>query len=184
MSGALRNKKYTYSEFLAMQNECEERIEFLNGAIFAMAPTSIQHNKITTNITFELKKYFKGTKCQVFSEQVAVLFENEFETHEFLPDVFVVCEDAKIRGEKFISPPKIIFEVVSKKYSSNDYFIKAEIYQRFGVLEYNIVEQNGQIVQYALEEDMYSIRNTYRLGDIYSSYVFEDLTINLEDIFS
>lgn len=30
-----------------------------------------------------------------------------------------MCEDAKTLGESFISTPKIIFEVVSEKYSYN-----------------------------------------------------------------
>ena len=40
--------------------------------------------------------------------------------------------------------------MVSEKYSDNDYFIKARIYKKFGVLEYNIVEPSGSITQYRL----------------------------------
>lgn len=177
------NNNYTYDEFLKITEGSKDKIEFHNGKIVNMSPTSINHNKITTNITFELKSFFKGSKCDVYSEQVAILFESETEKREFLPDVFVVCEDAKISGEKFITPPKLIFEVVSKKYASNDYFVKAEAYQNFGVLEYNIVEQNGHIVQYALEDGKYLIKNTYHLGDVYNSIVFNDLQFKLDDIF-
>ena len=94
-----------------------------------------------------------------------------------------MCEDAKRRGEKFITPPKIIFEVVSRECAGNDYFVKSEAYQKFGVLEYNIVEQNGNIVQYKLENNLYYIANTYHRDDMYKSVVFEDLNIDLNDIF-
>lgn len=177
------HKFYTYQEFLNITKDSKDKIEFHNGKILNMSPTSIRHNKITTNITFELKSFFKGSKCDVYSEQVSVLFESENQKNEFLPDVFVVCEDSKTRGEKFITPPKLIFEVVSKQYASNDYFVKAEAYQNFGVLEYNIVEQNGHIVQYGLEDGKYLIKNTYHLGDVYSSIIFTDLKFKLDDIF-
>ncbi|KZL88564.1 hypothetical protein CLMAG_60570 [Clostridium magnum DSM 2767] len=35
------------------------------------------------------------------------------------PDIFVMCENAQTLGESFISSLKIIFEVVSEKYSDN-----------------------------------------------------------------
>ena len=82
-----------------------------------------------------------------------------------------MCDYAKTLGESFISTPKIVFEVVSEEYSDNDYFIKARIYQKFGVLEYNIVEPSGSITQYRL------------INGHYTSVVFNDLKINLKDIF-
>ncbi len=94
-----------------------------------------------------------------------------------------MCEDAKTLGESFISSPKIIFEVVSEKYSDNDYFIKARIYQKFKVLEYNIVEPNGSITQYSLIDNVYKTPKVFNKEDTYISTVFEDLKFNLSDIF-
>lgn len=42
--------------------------------------------------------------------------------------------------ESFTSSPKIIFEVISKSTSSHDYITKLAVYQKYEVLEYNIVE--------------------------------------------
>lgn len=100
-----------------------------------------------------------------------------------MPDIFVMCEDAKTLGEGFISSPKIIFEVVSKKYSDNDYFIKARIYQKFGVLEYNIVEPSGYITQYSLVNGTYGTPKVFSSKDIYVSSVYTDLKFQLENIF-
>lgn len=94
-----------------------------------------------------------------------------------------MCDDAKTLGESFISTPKIIFEVVSEKYSDNDYFIKARIYQKFGVLEYNIVEPSGSITQYTLVNGSYGTPRVYASKDTYQSTVYDDLKISLENIF-
>lgn len=42
--------------------------------------------------------------------------------------------------ESFTSSPKIIFEVISKSTSNHDYITKLAVYQKYEVLEYNIVE--------------------------------------------
>jgi len=97
--------------------------------------------------------------------------------------VFVACEEAITRGQSFVSPPKIIFEVVSKSTASHDYITKLSIYQKYGVLEYNIVEQNGHIVQYGLEDGIYRIVNTFHMGDLFISHVFKDFNVDLEEIF-
>ena len=78
-----------------------------------------------------LYNFFKGSKCTPYSEQIEVIFKNDSEIYKFLPDVFVMCDDADKKGESFISAPKIVFEVVSPEHSDHDYFIKANIYQRF-----------------------------------------------------
>ena len=127
--------------------------------------------------------YLDGSNCEPFAEQIEVIFKNESEQYNFLPDVFVMCDDAKTLGESFISTPKIVFEVVSEEYSDNDYFIKARIYQKFGVLEYNIVEPSGSITQYRLINGHYGTPKVFEGNDVYTSVVFNDLKINLKDIF-
>lgn len=62
-----------------------------------------------------------------------------------------MCEDAVKNGESFISPSKLIFEVISPNYSGHDYITKLQIYQKYGVLEYVIVEQTGEMIPYNLE---------------------------------
>lgn len=171
-----------YNDFLHQQETYEGKIEYHNGKIVYISPTSIKHNKIITNIVYELKKYFKGSKCEVHSEQIAVLFENDNEKYEYQPDVFVICE-GKTKGEKYISSPIIIFEVVSKSTASNDYFSKPLIYSKFGVREYNIIEQNGSIIQYGLEDGIYIIKNTSNSKGNYQSIVFSDLSFSFEKIF-
>ncbi|WP_313885369.1 Uma2 family endonuclease [Clostridium beijerinckii] len=112
-----------------------------------------------------------------------VIFKNESEVYKFLPDIFVMCEDTDKKGESFVSAPKIIFEVVSPEYSNHDYFMKANIYQRFGVLEYNIVEQNGIITQYSLVDRAYMTPKVLNHKDLYVSPVFPELKFELKDIF-
>ncbi|MCI6188665.1 MAG: hypothetical protein MSA89_05550 [Clostridium sp.] len=60
---------------------------------------------------------------------------------------------------------------------------KLAVYQKFKVEEYNIVEQNGKIIQYSLVDNQYEIADVYKNDDIYVSTVFEDLKISLKEIY-
>lgn len=170
----------TTDEYEKIQSTFSCKTEYDNGKIIMHSDTSSKHNDIVLNIAFGLKKYLKGGKCKVSTEQIEVIFD---ENIKYKPDVFVTCEEATTKGQSFTSSPKIIFEVVSKSTASHDYITKLSTYQKYGVLEYNIVEQNGHIVQYGLEDGIYRIVNTFHMGDTFIGYVFRDFNMNLEDVF-
>ena len=177
------NNFITSDEFENLQDQYKCKVEYNNGEIILHSDTSLTHNSIISGIQSELRVFFRGSKCKSYTEQIEVIFKNSTEEYKFKPDIFIMCEDSKTKGESFISSPKIIFEVVSKNYAQVDYITKLQVYQKFGVLEYNIVEQNGHIVQYALEDGAYGIKNTFHLGDIYTSTIFSDLKIDLSYIY-
>ena len=176
---------YTEEEFEEIQAKYDGKAEYDNGLIFLSSNPSIRHNQIITNINMYLSLYLKhnNNKCRTYSEQIEVIFKSDNYIRKYKPDLFVMCEDATKNGESFTSPPKIIFEVISKSTSSHDYITKLSVYQKYGVLEYNIVEQSGKIIQYSLEDDNYTISDVYKNHDKYKSTVFPDLKINLKDIF-
>jgi Uma2 family endonuclease len=184
------NKFVSYEEFLTLQAQYEGKVEYNNGEIIYMSPTSRNHNKIIRKIARYVEDFLEGSKCEVYTEQVAVIYENDSNRKEYQPDVFVVCEDAITRGEKFITPPKIIFEVVCRTTDAmirNDYYNKMNGYAEFGVLEYCIVEQDGKIIQYKLYENdnlrYYVHEETYKINDSYKSTVFSQLSFDLKNIF-
>lgn len=179
---SMENPYEDYNDFLKLQLETKNKLEYHNGIIFNMSPTSIRHNDIVNNLMFELKKFFKGSKCKVHSEQVPVIFEDENSKYEYQPDVFVICE-GKTKGEKYVSVPVVVFEVLSKSTASNDLFVKSLVYQRFGVKEYNIVHQDGRIIQYGLIDGNYDIISSLTKNEEYESFVFDGLKFSLRDIF-
>lgn len=174
---------YTEEEFEDIQSNFNGKAEYDNGAIYLTSNTGIYHNEIISKINAYLTLYLKDSKCRSYTEQIEVIFKSENEIRKYKPDVFVMCEDSTRMGESFTSSPKIIFEVISKSTAPHDYITKLAIYQKYGVQEYNIVEQDGKIVQYSLEDKEYRITNVFKNDDEYVSTVFPDLKINLKDIF-
>lgn len=178
-------KNYIYSEedFEEIQKNFNGKAEFDNGSIFLSSNTSIEHNRIKRKILSKLDNFFKESECEPFDEQIEVIFQNNDELYKYKPDIFVMCGNSTKKGQSFTSSPKIIFEIVSKSTASHDYITKLAVYQKFKVEEYNIVEQNGKIIQYSLVDNQYEIADVYKNDDIYVSTVFEDLKISLKEIY-
>lgn len=174
---------YTEEEFEEIQKNFNGKAEFDNGSIFLSSNTSIEHNRIKRKILTKLDAFFNDSKCEPFDEQIEVIFRDKEEVYKYKPDIFVMCENSTKQGESFTSVPKIIFEVVSRSTASHDYITKLAVYQKFKVQEYNIVEQNGKIIQYSLVDNQYIIADVYKNDDIYVSSVFENFKISLKEIY-
>lgn len=174
---------YSEDEFEDIQSHYDGKAEYDNGLIFLSSTTSIKHNEIKRNILTEFSIYLKGSKCKSYDEQIEVIFKDKDDIRKYKPDIFVMCEDATTKGQSFTSAPKLIFEILSKSTAKFDKGRKYNTYEKFGVIEYNLVEQNGFIVQHKLIDGAYQIVNVYKNNDDYASVVFPDLKINLTDIF-
>lgn len=177
------NNYYAEEEFEDIQSHYDGKAEFDNGLIFLSSNTSIKHNEIKRNILTELSIYLKGSKFQAYDEQIEVIFKNKDDLRKYKPDIFIMCDDATRKGESFTSVPKVIFEILSKSTAKFDKGRKYDTYEKFGVLEYNLIEQNGFIFQHKLIDGAYQIVNVYKNDDSYISTVFKSLEINLRDIF-
>ena len=173
-----KDKMFTIEESEKLQYKYKYNIEFINGDIILHSKTSVKHNEIVNNIQFKLMSYLVNCKCKVYTEQIELKFHNDKDTINVFPDVFIMCEDAKKIGESFVSPPKVIFEVVSPNYSGHDYITKLQIYQRYGVSEYVIVEQTGEMIQYNLVDGVFKPSTS----EYYISKVFDGLTITNKEI--
>lgn len=177
----------TPSEYEKLQDTYNCKTEYANGEIWFHSNASDKHNDIIVNLSTYINLYLKGSPCKVKTEGMEVIFD-ENEKYKLKPDLFIVCKNDidNMKGESFTTPPKVIFEVVSpgKLSIKRDKQYKYNIYEHYGVLEYNIVEQNGYIHQHALIDGYYQLINSYHFGDEYKGFIFEDLKVKLEDIFN
>lgn len=173
------------SEFEKIQLENKEfKVEYNNGDVLLSSNSSRKHNKIIRKIIQGIGVFFENTKCDYYNEQIEVIFRNETEVYKYKPDIFIVCDDFLEEGESIVGIPKIIFEVVSENYEHYDYFIKLRTYEKFGVFEYNIVNQYGNIIQYILKDGKYVVNKSFHKDEIYKSAMFSDLEIDLKFVFS
>lgn len=166
------------------ETNSDYHVEYNNGEVLLSSNSSRKHNKIIRRIIQGIGTFFDNTKCDYYNEQIEVIFKNETEVYKYKPDIFVICDNFEEDGESIVGTPKIVFEVVSENYEHYDYFIKLRTYEKFGVLEYNIVNQYGNIIQYILKDDKYIVSKSFHKDEVYKSQVFPDLKIDLSYVFS
>ena len=154
MPVALRKgTRYTYQDYLTWPDE--ERWELIEGIAYDMSPApSVSHQRIVWNIVVSISNHL-GTheKCRGFSAPTDVVLD---EHNVVQPDVFVVCDSAKVGEQAITGAPDLVIEVVSPATEVKDRREKKAVYEKFGVAEYILVFPEREYVErYLLEEGKY-----------------------------
>ncbi len=167
------------SEEAYLQDELLREIkhEYIDGAVYAMAGASKNHQRIIANVSGELWTQLKNTPCEPFSSDIKVKIGSKF----FYPDVMVVCKDDS-DNDYYTESPVIIVEVLSKSTRRMDETAKKFAYQTLPTLkEYVLIEQDFVDVEVCRRSEGWVSRH-YFLGD---NVAFEsvDLTLSVADIY-
>ena len=129
--------RFTVEEYLAFERASEERHEYLDGVIYAMAGESPDHGRICTNLVATLVPQLRGSDCEVFSKDTKVCCgPYRAHTREGLyayPDLVVVCGAMQFhsQAEDVLVNPKVIVEVLSP---STEAFDRGEKFHRYSAL--------------------------------------------------
>lgn len=180
-------KKISFEEFIEMDKTSDEYLEYIDGQIYNQASPSTLHQRISVNFTAEFRNYFKNRQCEIFHAPFDVKLKNEKEEYlsKVIPDITVVCDKRGLNEKNYVGIPNLIVEILSPSNQSHDLITKMNLYQRFGVKEYWIVNPKLKSIQiYALnDEELYEQVGVYKNNEIAESNIFNDLRINLDDIF-
>lgn len=157
------------------------------------------HVAIAGNIYRLLGNYLEGKKCTAIPDGFDLHLTKD---NIFIPEVMVVCDRKKIRGNGVFGAPDLVVEVLSPSTANHDRGYKKEVYAKCGVREYWIVSP--------YEKSIEVYRNSGRecaLHHVYSIYpdrmleqmsdeeranvqthfkcsLFDDLEISLDKIFN
>jgi Uma2 family endonuclease len=179
------NKKVTFEEFLKIDENTEDYLEYIDGYIYNMASPSVLHQRIVSNLSAELVIYFRGRKCESIVSPFDIFLKNEKETHRVQPDISVICDKSGFTENNYVGSPTLVIEVLSPSTSSKDLITKMNLYMRFGVKEYWIVSPKNKEIQIYNFEDcqLKQELTTFKNNEILESNVFSDLKISLKEIF-
>jgi Uma2 family endonuclease len=155
VSTAPEKRKMSLEDYLVWEEGSGGKHEFYRGEIFAMAGTTIRHNRITGNIYARLYQLLEGHECEPFgSDQRVRISAVDLSTY---PDVSVVCGEPKADevDRHGIINPRIIVEVLSPSTENYDRGKKFELYQHLSSFaEYVVVYQSeARIIHYVRQDD-------------------------------
>ena len=186
---------------LAYKLDCSSDLyweEVIDGKVVMMAPARVNHHRVSGNIYRIFSSFLKGRKCEPFQDGVGVILSD---TEQYIPDMMVVCDPDKVQDKGVVGAPDLVVEVLSPGTAKNDRGHKKDVYERYGVREYWIVNPADLTVeQYVLTDGKFVLREVYHkytaswLADMkeeeraavvteFHCTLFDDLTIRLDDIF-
>jgi Uma2 family endonuclease len=144
---------YTIEEYLAMERESEERHEYLDGRVYAMAGESPAHGDICVNLVTEISTQLRGTPCRVWTKDAKVLSGPAIKSSRSLkgmfsyPDLVVVCGEPRFLDKRrdVLLNPQVIIEVLSP---STELFDRGDKFRRY--LRYNLTLTDYVLVSQSL----------------------------------
>src|SRR5258708_28293024 len=129
-------------DYLATEEGSEIKHEYIDGALYAMAGASKEHNQIAGNIYAILHNGLRGRRCRAFISDLKVRLKLMGDDVFYYPDVVVGC-DPRDTHRHFLRFPKVIVEVASKSTERLDRREKRLSYQTLETLEeYVLVAQD------------------------------------------
>jgi Uma2 family endonuclease len=144
---------YSPAEYLALERAAEERHEYLDGEIYAMAGESPEHGAICTNISGQLYNQLRGHDCQVFAKDMKVRSGPDPQIKRTTkglysyPDIIVVCGELKFHDEHrdVLLNPVVIIEVLSPTTEAFDRGEKWVRYQTWlpALTDYLLISQTS-----------------------------------------
>lgn len=144
----MRLHRYTYREYLALEDGANVRHEFLDGEIYAMAGGTPEHAAICVNVSTTLSVQLRGKGCRVHSSDLRIrVLETGLTTY---PDVTVVCTRAELDPEsrQTVINPVVVVEVLRPGTAAYDRGEKLAHYQRIPSLrEIVLVAHDERLVE-------------------------------------
>jgi Uma2 family endonuclease len=149
MSAHPSNPFVTLEEYLERELDSEEKNEYFNGEIFAVARPSARHAWIVTNVGGSLWQQLRGKPCRVSSSEVRLrVTPTGLYTY---PDAMVICGTVEVAAEQkdTVLNPALIVEVLSPSTRDYDRGQKFEHYRTLPLLaDYLTIAQDKPHIEH------------------------------------
>jgi len=181
-----RLKEWTYEEFLSLPEGGPFRTEIIDGELCMTPSPNTRHQEISRNLLRIIDVFLLQKPLgKIFAAPYDVVFSKDpLQVAE--PDlIFVSKEHLSIITEKNIQgSPDLTVEILSPSTESSDRRVKHSLYERFGVLEYWIVDPESQTLQvFRLLDGRYPAPLEYGKSDLLVSPLFPGLSLALSEVF-
>ena len=174
--------KYSFEEYLALEQNSGLRYEYKNGDIFTIEGGSEDHNTVAVNFSGELSNKLKASKskCRVFSSDMKLQLDKG--SSYVYPDAMVVCKENKKKDAKiyFQEAPILIVEVLSPTSTAYDKGDKFFAYRKIPSLqEYVLIEHEKYSVEIYFKKEGVDIWQITRVDGIENEIELQSLGVKI-----
>jgi len=122
--------RYSFADYLALEEASNTKHEFLSGEIYGMAGGTPEHAALSVAVSSSLLAQLRGGPCRVYSSDLRVrVLATGLATY---PDVTVVCGEVERDPESptTVVNPRVVVEVLSEGTEAYDRGQKLDHYRR------------------------------------------------------
>ena len=172
-----KNKILSYNDYITLEQDSETKHELINGQLYAKTGGTIDHDRIKSNVIYELRKQTEGTDCYIATGDANLKID--ISENGYYPDSMLVC--GKNEHEYYVTRPLIVIEVLSKSTQHRDLIEKANDYLKIpGLLYYLVFDfQARQCIVYTKNN-----KPAYETERVNLHFNETDILINISDIYS
>lgn len=156
MTLAYPRHNYTFAEYLEYEERSEEKHEYFDGEIYAMAGGTPEHAALGAEVGGQLRDQLRDAPCRVYSSDLLV--RSKATGLATYADATVICgrpeidpEDSK--GDTVVLNPTVLVEVTSPSSEKRDRSAKLEHYKSIPSLRAAVVVlQSERLVEVHVRE--------------------------------
>ena len=143
-----RPGEFTGEDFYALPED--HRMELIEGFFYDMGSPTVVHQAIISYLIVEFNNCMEAhpeKDCEVFVSPLAVKLCPDNKTY-VMPDIIVLCDREMLADPAHITgAPELLVDVLSPSNRDHDMEFKREIYRKYGVKEYWIIDPVRDEVQ-------------------------------------
>ena len=175
-------RKYTYEDYCQLPEEV--RAEVLDGEILMSPSPFRKHQSVSREIEFRLCQW---VETHHLGEVYDAPFDVVLSKHNVVqPDILYISNERRsiLTEANVQGAPDLVVEILSPSDKKRDTVKKKEIYEKYGVKEYWIVDPDTEtIFVFILEEKVFQGRGIYNRNQILKSPLLPGFSLMLEDVF-
>jgi Uma2 family endonuclease len=172
----------TYADLRDLPDD-GKRYELLEGELVVSPAPTRKHQKVAWRVVTFLDR----AEAAGFGAGYAAPFEVYFDEYDAAqPDVLFVRTERLdiIKEDRIEGAPDLVIEILSPSTRRRDLRVKLQLYARFGVLYYWIMDTEAATVQpYILTPQGYATQPLLHADHILSCPLFPGITIQVGDLF-
>lgn len=180
------NERYSWKDYQSWPSD--ERWELFDGEAWAMSPAP---NRVHQRILLELGRQFANflltSECEVFVApfDVKLSADTADETPTIVqPDLIVCCDGTKLTDWGMNGCPDLVVEILSPTSGLRDRKIKFDIYERFRVTEYWLIDPEGSVLEiYRIKDTRYERIGAFGLDDRPETPILPGFRLDLSRLF-
>ncbi len=180
-------QKVTWDEYREMEFDDHDLFiyELLNGNLVRRTAPSVKHQNVVANLMIAMGVLNREKKLgKIFTAPIDVYFDGK---NGVQPDLLFIKTDRLfiIENEDYVSAaPDLVVEVISPGSIKRDRVEKKDLYERYAVKEFWLIDPQYKTVEiYTMENNAYRLHEFQEQVGKITSLVVEGFEIEVKDIF-